>query len=227
MEFLSSELVKPTAKKVPKNLTKDAPLYIIISAKGWGGSTTRRKVYHTKPKGHHTTAPPMLLYLIYWNHGTSNNTTASFDFKAFRRHLRKRWAVSWVHPLQYVSGETRARTCKGSRFTLENVRRAFLRGCNGTPQRKRCKNRTRKRRNCTCYHSQWTGGTTAQKLRSTGKKSKKLRGWNSEAWHLLRFSLQPFGFLYLTTCKNDKSRKKRNFKRPKPLISKRMRWRRI
>lgn len=54
-----------------------------------------------------------------------------------------------------------------------------------------------------------------------------LKGWNSEAWHLLRFSLQPFGFLYLTTCKNDKSRKKRNFKSSYALILERMRWRRI
>lgn len=129
--------------------------------------------------------------------------------------------------MQYGSGETRARTCKGSRFTLENVRRAFLRGCNGTPQREWGKNRTRKRRTRACYHSQRTGGTTAQKLRSTGKKSKKLRGWNSEAWHLLRFSLQPFGFLYLTTCKNDKSRKKRNFKSSDALILERMRRHRI
>lgn len=163
----------------------------------------------------HKSPASCILYLMYWNYGTSYNTAARRSFENFWRNLRERPTAQNVPTAQLLKRNSGTRTWKMTRLALENLRRDFLRVCGLLHPTARAKIRPRKLAVFTCNSSR------------PPKPEERLRGWNSGAWRLLRFSLQPFGFLYLTTCKNDKSRKIRNFKRSQPLILERMRRHRV
>lgn len=176
--------------------------------------TPKGSPHETKGTPHNTTQQPRLLHFIsyYWNYGKPNNTTTGRSIENFWRNLRERPTAQNVPTAQLLKRNSRTRTWKMTRFALENLRRYFRMFRDLLYTTARAKNRPWKLAVFACIGSR------------PPKPKERLRGWNSEAWHLLRFSLQPFGFLYLTTCKNDKSRKNRNFKSPNALILERMRW---
>lgn len=194
-------------------MTNYIPLHIIISAKGGGCSTTRRKVYHTKPKGHHTTphkSPRLLhLYLAYWNYGTPNKKTMGRSPNRVWGSVQRSTTNARPVKPQQRSGTNAARSWVGSKtcscWLLSLCSSAFKQPIQSQPFF-----------DSSCYYLQNFRTCRTSQARGVekchGAWVQNLLNWrNFEAWRLLRFSLRPFGFLYLTNCRKWKKQKKTRF----------------
>lgn len=99
----------------------------------WGGSTTRRKVYHTKPKGHHTTphkSPAYcILYLTIASDGTPHKKTTGRSPNRVWNSIQRGAANAWLVEPQQRNGTDGARSWVGaktcSRWLLSLCSSAF------------------------------------------------------------------------------------------------------